>query len=74
MSSELYRTLGGGITRGGVQNLNLRDFSHDLPLMAIPVFTLSPHRGIHFLAVQPDPDSEELNGLWLLQDRAPPQI
>lgn len=24
-------------------------------------------RGLHFLAVQPDPDSEELNGLWLLQ-------
>mmetsp|Transcript_8234 Transcript_8234/g.17643 ORF Transcript_8234/g.17643 Transcript_8234/m.17643 type:complete len:377 (-) Transcript_8234:811-1941(-) len=31
-------------------------------------------KGLHFLAVQPDPDSEELNGLWLLQDRAPPQI
>ena len=31
-------------------------------------------RGIHFLAVQPDPDSEELNGMWLLQDRMPPQI
>ncbi|GAX78823.1 hypothetical protein CEUSTIGMA_g6260.t1 [Chlamydomonas eustigma] len=31
-------------------------------------------RGVHFLAVQPDPDSEELNGLWLLQERSPPQI
>ncbi|GFH31017.1 uncharacterized protein HaLaN_29964 [Haematococcus lacustris] len=31
-------------------------------------------KGIHFLAVQPDPDSEELSGLWLLQDRPPPQI
>jgi hypothetical protein len=31
-------------------------------------------RGLHFLAVQPDPDSEDLTGLWLLQDRAPPQI
>jgi len=30
--------------------------------------------GLHFLAVQPNPDSEELNGLWLLQDREPPQI
>lgn len=32
------------------------------------------YRGLHFLAVQPDPDSEELKGLWLLQDREPPQI
>ncbi|KAF5840459.1 hypothetical protein DUNSADRAFT_16693 [Dunaliella salina] len=31
-------------------------------------------KGLHFLAVQPDPDSEELKGLWLLQDREPPQI
>jgi hypothetical protein len=31
-------------------------------------------RGLHFLAVQPDPDSEQLNGLWLLQDSPPPQI
>lgn len=31
-------------------------------------------RGLHFLAVQPDADSEDLNGLWLMQDRAPPQI
>lgn len=30
--------------------------------------------GLHFLAVQPDPDSDELNGMWLLQDRAPPQF
>lgn len=30
--------------------------------------------GLHFLAVQPDPDSDELNGLWLLQDRPPPQF
>eukprot|EP00877_Chromochloris_zofingiensis_P004936 jgi/Chrzof1/14443/Cz09g03050.t1 len=30
--------------------------------------------GLHFLAVQPDPDSEELNGLWLLQDRMPPNV
>lgn len=26
-------------------------------------------KGIHFLAVQPDPDSDELTGIWLLQDR-----
>jgi hypothetical protein len=31
-------------------------------------------RGLHFLAVQPDPDSERLDGLWLLQDRMPPSI
>lgn len=31
-------------------------------------------KGLHFLAVQPDPDSDELNGMWLLQDRMPPQI
>ena len=31
-------------------------------------------KGLHFLAVQPDPDSEELNGLWLLLDRPPPAI
>lgn len=31
-------------------------------------------RGLHFLAVQPDPDSEELTGLWLLQDRMPPNV
>ncbi|EFJ49209.1 hypothetical protein VOLCADRAFT_74347 [Volvox carteri f. nagariensis] len=31
-------------------------------------------KGLHFLAVQPDPDSEELNGLWLLQDCEPPSI
>lgn len=31
-------------------------------------------KGLHFLAVQPDPDSDELNGLWLLQDRDPPSI
>lgn len=30
--------------------------------------------GLHFLAVQPDPDSEELNGMWLLQDRMPPSV
>jgi hypothetical protein len=30
--------------------------------------------GLHFLAVQPDPDSEELNGLWLLLDKMPPSI
>lgn len=30
--------------------------------------------GLHFLAVQPDPDSEDLNGLWLLQDRMPPSV
>lgn len=30
--------------------------------------------GLHFLAVQPDPDSEDLNGLWLMQDKEPPQI
>lgn len=26
-------------------------------------------KGMHFLAVQPDPDSDELTGVWLLQDR-----
>ncbi|KAI8473792.1 MAG: PsaB RNA binding protein [Monoraphidium minutum] len=31
-------------------------------------------RGLHFLAVQPDPDSEDLAGLWLLQDRMPPNV
>ncbi|GBF94646.1 hypothetical protein Rsub_07382 [Raphidocelis subcapitata] len=31
-------------------------------------------RGLHFLAVQPDPDSEDLTGLWLLQDRMPPNV
>lgn len=30
--------------------------------------------GLHFLAVQPDPDDEELNGLWLLLDKMPPSI
>eukprot|EP00882_Tetradesmus_deserticola_P006731 GHRQ01007084.1.p1 GENE.GHRQ01007084.1~~GHRQ01007084.1.p1 ORF type:complete len:356 (+),score=158.32 GHRQ01007084.1:166-1233(+) len=30
--------------------------------------------GLHFLAVQPDPDSEELNGLWLLLDKLPPSV
>lgn len=30
--------------------------------------------GLHFLAVQPDPDSEELNGLWLLLDKVPPTV
>lgn len=30
--------------------------------------------GLHFLAVQPDPDSEELNGLWLLLDKLPPNV
>lgn len=30
--------------------------------------------GLHFLAVQPDPDSEELNGLWLLLDKMPPSV
>lgn len=30
--------------------------------------------GLHFLAVQPDPDSEELNGLWLLLDKMPPNV
>lgn len=31
-------------------------------------------KGLHFLAVQPDPDSDELNGMWLLQDRPIPSI
>ncbi|MEW5300117.1 MAG: hypothetical protein WDW36_003071 [Sanguina aurantia] len=31
-------------------------------------------KGLHFLAVQADPDAEDLNGLWLLQDRPAPQI
>jgi hypothetical protein len=30
--------------------------------------------GLHFLAVQPDPDAEELNGLWLLLDKLPPNV
>lgn len=30
--------------------------------------------GLHFLAVQPDADSEDLNGLWLLQERDAPKI
>lgn len=30
--------------------------------------------GLHFLAVQPDPDSEELTGLWLLLDKLPPNV
>lgn len=30
--------------------------------------------GLHFLAVQPDPDSEELKGLWLLLDKLPPNV
>lgn len=30
--------------------------------------------GLHFLAIQPDPDGEELSGLWLLLDRPPPAI
>eukprot|EP00199_Chlamydomonas_sp_CCMP681_P001952 CAMPEP_0119108890 /NCGR_PEP_ID=MMETSP1180-20130426/16009_1 /TAXON_ID=3052 ORGANISM="Chlamydomonas cf sp, Strain CCMP681" /NCGR_SAMPLE_ID=MMETSP1180 /ASSEMBLY_ACC=CAM_ASM_000741 /LENGTH=379 /DNA_ID=CAMNT_0007094565 /DNA_START=8 /DNA_END=1147 /DNA_ORIENTATION=- len=31
-------------------------------------------KGLHFLAVQPNPDSEDLTGLWLLSDREPPQV
>lgn len=31
-------------------------------------------KGLHFLAVQMDPESDDLNGLWLLQDREPPKI
>jgi hypothetical protein len=30
--------------------------------------------GLHFLAVQPDPDAEDLNGLWLLLDKLPPNV
>jgi hypothetical protein len=30
--------------------------------------------GLHFLAVQPDPDAPELSGLWLLRDVAPPRV
>lgn len=30
--------------------------------------------GLHFLAIQPDPESEEVAGLWLLQQREPPKI
>jgi len=43
-------------------------------IIAVQRSPYASFRGIHFLAVQPDPDSEELNGLWLLQDRMPPQI
>jgi hypothetical protein len=42
--------------------------------LSVWLTSLPPCRGLHFLAVQPDPDSEELNGLWLLQDRPTPQI
>lgn len=31
-------------------------------------------RGLHFLAIQPDPDAEDLTGIWLLQDRMPPNV
>jgi len=31
-------------------------------------------KGIHFLAVQPDADADELTGIWLLQEAAPPSI
>lgn len=30
--------------------------------------------GLHFLAVQPDAESEEVSGLWLLQQRDLPSI
>jgi hypothetical protein len=30
--------------------------------------------GLHFLAVQPEPDAEESNGLWLLLDKLPPNV
>lgn len=43
-------------------------------LLRMPPVCHAHHRGLHFLAVQPNPDSDELNGLWLLQDREPPQI
>lgn len=31
-------------------------------------------KGLHFLAVQADPESEDLNGLWLLQEREYPSL
>ena len=49
-----------------------------LPTRSPPLPHPTPHNtppsGLHFLAVQPDPDSDELAGLWLLQDRAPPNV
>lgn len=30
--------------------------------------------GLHFLAVQPNADTDEVNGLWLLLDKAPPSL
>jgi hypothetical protein len=41
---------------------------------SLPAPRPRPPSGLHFLAVQPDPDSEELTGLWLLQDRMPPNV
>lgn len=31
-------------------------------------------RGLHFLAVQSDPEAEKCDGFWMLQERPPPQI
>lgn len=31
-------------------------------------------RGLHFLAVQSDPEAEKCDGFWMLQDRDPPEI
>ena len=32
------------------------------------------HRGLHFLVVQRDPDSEDSKGLWLLLEKELPSI
>jgi len=45
-----------------------------IPQPDCPHTRIQPHSGLHFLAVQPDPDSEDLSGLWLLQDRMPPNV
>uniref|UniRef100_A0A061R087 Rna binding protein n=1 Tax=Tetraselmis sp. GSL018 TaxID=582737 RepID=A0A061R087_9CHLO len=31
-------------------------------------------RGLHFLAVQSDPEAEQCDGFWMLQEREPPKI
>lgn len=44
------------------------------PTHTPPSLPPTPRSGLHFLAVQPDPDSEDVTGLWLLQDRMPPNV
>ncbi|PNH02936.1 hypothetical protein TSOC_011060 [Tetrabaena socialis] len=46
----------------------------DCLIKAVPSRRCFTVMGVHFLAVQPDPDSDELNGLWMLQDSEPPTI